>query len=61
MGCQNAEIAVELILSWTTLKTHLAHVFTKYDLRDRARAVVLACEADWCGPKTRRSTPCYDR
>ncbi len=49
-GLSNFEIATELILSETTVKTHLAHVFTKYDLRDRAQAVVLAYESGLVKP-----------
>jgi DNA-binding NarL/FixJ family response regulator len=44
-GMSNAEIATTLFLSEATVKTHLAHVFTKLDLRDRAQAVVIAYES----------------
>ena len=44
-GLSNTEIAATLFLSEATVKTHLAHVFTKLDLRDRAQAVVVAYES----------------
>jgi DNA-binding NarL/FixJ family response regulator len=44
-GRSNDEIAQELFLSRATVKTHVANVFAKLDLRDRAQAVVFAYES----------------
>lgn len=43
-GLSNAELAEELYLSPATVKTHVARIFGKLGLRDRAQAVVLAYE-----------------
>jgi DNA-binding NarL/FixJ family response regulator len=44
-GRSNAEIADELIVSLATVKTHVASILRKCDLRDRVQGVVLAYES----------------
>jgi DNA-binding NarL/FixJ family response regulator len=45
-GASNGAIAGELVVSDATVKTHVARIFSKLGLHDRAQAVVLAYE---CG------------
>ncbi|MGI5244957.1 response regulator [Dactylosporangium sp. CA-139066] len=49
-GLSNAELARHLSLSEATVKTHVARIFTKLRLRDRAQAVVLAYETGLVRP-----------
>jgi DNA-binding NarL/FixJ family response regulator len=41
-GLSNAEIARELYITDTTVKTHITHIFQKLNVRDRVQAVLLA-------------------
>ena len=51
-GLSNTELAQQLFLSETTVKTHVSSVFRKLRLRDRAQAVVLAYELGLVRPGT---------
>jgi DNA-binding NarL/FixJ family response regulator len=49
-GRSNSEIARQLVVSDATVKTHVAHVFSKLAVHDRAQAVVVAYETGLVQP-----------
>jgi DNA-binding NarL/FixJ family response regulator len=56
-GKTNAEISAELVVGEGTVKTHINHLFTKLQLRDRAAAVVFAFDHDLVTPLPGRDGP----
>jgi DNA-binding NarL/FixJ family response regulator len=55
-GLSNPEIARELYISDTTVKTHVTHILQKLNLRDRVQAVVLAYQTGLFEGDTPRPT-----
>ncbi len=50
-GASNGEIASELFLAETTVKTHVGAIFSKLGARDRAAAIVFAYDAGLVEPR----------
>jgi DNA-binding NarL/FixJ family response regulator len=56
-GQSNDEIAGQLVVSRATVKTHVASIFTKLNLRDRAQAVVFGYETGIVRPEPASRRP----
>lgn len=53
-GLSNAEIARSLHISLATTKTHVSHLLTKLDVRDRVQLTIVAYESGLVRPGAER-------
>jgi DNA-binding NarL/FixJ family response regulator len=51
-GLTNSEIAEGLHIAEVTVKSHLSHIFTKLNIRDRAAAIVFSFDHGLVRPRT---------
>jgi len=54
-GMSNPEICKQLVISEATVKTHVARILQKLDLRDRVQAVIYAYETGLIAPGSART------
>lgn len=57
-GYSNRQIAQQLYIDETTVKTHLHRIFEKLNVRDRTQAAILAMQKGWCQPG---ASPAFSR
>jgi len=56
-GMSNAEVAAQLFISEATVRTHLARVMTKLEVREKSQAVALAYQTGLVQPSPPRPRP----